>query len=358
MPLRPPSFAGLVDLVSRRVDVDFRVVTTIGLELAHSFLLLHNEGLCYRDISFGNVFFDPASGHVRICDIDNVGIDGASTSNVKGTPYFMAPEIVRGEALPSRNTDLFSLSVLLFYLLMIHHPLEGRRALEHQCWNKDAMDDLFGHRPLFIFDPADTANEPVPGHHDNPLVYWPLYPSFVRDAFTEAFTAGLRDPIDGRVRESVWRSVLSRLRDLIVYCQACRAQSFLDPDQGVPSCWSCGAAVLCPPVLDFGWTTLVLNHDSRVFAHHVRRDYDFDAAVAEVRPHPERHGVWGITNTSPKAWSVTMSDGREKEVAPERSIVIAPGMRIDFGRSGASATVREVPRSRAHGGAGETWSEF
>ncbi len=44
-----------------KVDIPFSVATTLCMELAQSFLRLHSEGLCYRDISFGNVFFDPST---------------------------------------------------------------------------------------------------------------------------------------------------------------------------------------------------------------------------------------------------------------------------------------------------------
>jgi serine/threonine protein kinase len=49
-----------------------------------------------------------------IADNDNVSVDGAGVLGVLGTPRFMAPEIVRGETVPSTQTDLFSLSVLIF----------------------------------------------------------------------------------------------------------------------------------------------------------------------------------------------------------------------------------------------------
>ena len=129
-----------------------------------------------------------------------------------GTPYFMAPEIVRGEALPSaERTD--SLAVLLFYLLMVHHPLEGARA--ERMWDLDAMLDLFGRAPLFIFDPSDSSNGPVLELHDTPRLLWHLYPESIRQLFTQSFTVGLRDPVDGRVPESVWRAAMISLRDSI-----------------------------------------------------------------------------------------------------------------------------------------------
>ena len=171
MQLRPNRFKNIVDLMKRKIEPTFRSLATAGLNLSHNYLLLHSEGFCYRDISFGNAFFDPDTGDVLICDNDNVAVDGAATLGVLGTPRFMAPEVVRGEARPSTQTDLFSLSVLLFYMLMVHHPLEGKRETEIKCLDLAAMNKLYGSDPLFIFDHADSSNAPVPGVHGNALAF-------------------------------------------------------------------------------------------------------------------------------------------------------------------------------------------
>ena len=76
-----------------------------------------------------------------ICDNDNVGIDRKTGGGIGGTARFMAPEIVRGEAVPSSQTDLFSLAVLLFYMLVNHHPLEGAREADIRCFDLPAMTD-------------------------------------------------------------------------------------------------------------------------------------------------------------------------------------------------------------------------
>ena len=104
-----------------RINPSFHTLTTVGFELAHSFWQLHAKGLCYRDISFGNIFFDPNNGEVRICDNDNTDVN-KKPGAISGTPRFMAPEIVRGDSNPDADTDLFSLSVLLFYMFMFNHP--------------------------------------------------------------------------------------------------------------------------------------------------------------------------------------------------------------------------------------------
>ena len=331
MDLRTEGYVGLVDFVTGRADVSFRELATLGLELADCFLALHNEGLCYRDISFGNVFFEPGTGHVLICDNDNVVIDGVGPSTVKGTPYFMAPEVVRGDALPSRNTDLWSLAVLLFYLFMVHHPLEGKRALEYDCWDEVAMRDLFGENPVFVFDPRDDSNRPEPGVHDNVLIYWALYPHFLRDRFEEAFTSGIADPDNGRVRESVWRSTMAQLRDAIAYCHRCGRQNFYDDAREGATCWSCRSVIRMPPRVRFGRRVVVLNHDTQLYAHHLHRDYDFDEPIAKVVRHPRDETVWGLQNVGPQPWRATPAGGEVQTVEPGRSATILEGLEIDFG---------------------------
>jgi DNA-binding helix-hairpin-helix protein with protein kinase domain len=342
MRLRDPTYKNIVDMMKRRIEPSFRALATAGLELAGSYFELHAKGLCYRDISFGNVFFEPDSGDVLICDNDNVTVDGSRDVGVMGTPRFMAPEVVRGEALPSTQTDLFSLAVLLFYMLMMHHPLEGRKESGIKCLDLPAMTKLYGKEPLFIFDPDDHSNAPVPDYHDNAIAFWPIYPQFLRDRFTTAFTAGIRDPKNGRVRESQWRADMVRLRDAIVYCPKCATENFYDADALKASggarrpCWSCGEGVPLPPRLRIGKDVLVvLRHDAKLFPHHVdvSRMYDFSAPVAEVTVHPTDPTIWGLKNLSGEKWVCATAAGSGKEVAPGRSVTLAAGTRIDFGRA-------------------------
>jgi DNA-binding helix-hairpin-helix protein with protein kinase domain len=341
MALREPRFKGIVDLMKRRAEPSFRALCTAGYELADSYLQLHAKGLCYRDISFGNVFFDPVTGEVRIGDNDNVAVDGAASGGVLGTPRFMAPEIVRGDALPSTQTDLFSLSVLLFYLFVVHHPLEGAKEAQIRCLDLPAMIRLYGTEPLFIFDPHDDSNRPVPGLHDNALACWPLYPQFLRDLFTRAFTDGLCDPQHGRVRETEWRQALVRLRDALLYCPACGAENFYDEEalraSGGQSgrCWSCQAALVLPARIRIGRNVVMLNHDTRLYPHHVddRHLYDFSAPVAEVSRHPTNPHVWGLKNLSGEKWVCTLADGTVRDVEPGRSVTLAVGTKVQFGVS-------------------------
>jgi eukaryotic-like serine/threonine-protein kinase len=341
MPLREPRFHSIADLMKRRIDPSFRALATAGFELAHSFLHLHSLGFCYRDISFGNIFFDPHSGEVLICDNDNVTVDGDRAGGVLGTPRFMAPEVVRGDALPSTQTDLFSLAVLLFYLLLVHHPLEGRRELAIHSFDLPAMTKLYGTDPLFIFDPQDRSNEPVPGYHDNALLSWPTYPGFLRELFTRSFTDGLRNSEHGRVREGEWRAAMVRLRDSILYCRHCGTENFYDGDAlrarkgDAGACWSCREPIRLPFRLRIARAVVMLNHDTRLFPHHLdeQRPNDFSVAVAEVAKHPDHAAVWGLRNTSREKWSFSScAHPSPVEVPPGRSVRLEAGVRINFGK--------------------------
>ncbi len=63
-----------------------------------------------------------------ICDNDNVSEYG-DNSGIAGKCRYMAPEVVRHEAKPSIHTDRFSLAVVLYKMLFVEHPLEGKRTV-------------------------------------------------------------------------------------------------------------------------------------------------------------------------------------------------------------------------------------
>lgn len=346
MPLRENRFKSIVDLMKRRVNPSFRALATAAMELSHSFLQLHMKGLCYRDISFGNVFFDPNTGDIAICDNDNVTIDGSGTKGgILGTPRFMAPEVVRGDAMPKSSTDLFSLAVLMFYFFMVHHPLEGRRESEIKCFDLPAMNKLYGTEPVFIFDPQNDSNRPVPGYHDNATTFWGIYPDFFRTMFVKSFTDGIRDPAHGRVRESEWRATIIKLRDSIVYCAGCGAENFFDAENAETSgsagvCWSCKRSVIPPLRLRIGKDTVMLNHDTKLFPHHTDRSrrFDFTHPVAEMSRAPHNPNLWGLKNLTSDKWVATKSDGALQDVAPGRSISLANGTTIRFGNCDGMVT--------------------
>ena len=335
MPLRPPNYKGIVDMMKRRAEPSFYALCRAAYNLAKGYEKLHAMGYSYRDISFGNAFFDPANGDILICDNDNVAANKVGNTAIYGTPRFMAPEIVVGKAKPSRNTDLFSLSVLLFYMFMMGHPLEGKLEATIKCMDIHAMHELYGSHPVFVFDTADKSNRPVRGYQDNVLIYWDLYPQAIRDLFTESFTVGLASP-NKRVTEKRWMEAAANLMSCIVICPKCGAEVFFDDtkvSQNVAHiCWSCQNAVRMPASIVIGKSRVLLQKNAKLYSHHINGDYDMETVVGSVGQNPNDPSLWGILNESKANWTYIKPDGIQVPVAVGKNAAIQKGVKISFGQ--------------------------
>ncbi|MCL2187507.1 MAG: protein kinase [Defluviitaleaceae bacterium] len=327
MRLRTPTYKSIVDLMKRRAEPTFSALCMAAINLADGYQSLHSQGLCYRDISFGNLFFNPADGEVLICDNDNVTVNQDTESGTYGTPRFMAPEIITLNKSPSTETDLYSMAVLLFYMFVLHHPLEGAIEANIKCFDAKAMEKIYGHDPIFIYDPKNDKNRPIPGYQDNAIIFWHMYPPYLREMFTRAFTDGLRNG-NARIVEKEWKDAFVRLRNSILYCHGCGAENFFNKK---PTCWKCRANITPPPRLNLGRQLLMLNHNSAVFAHHLHENFDFSTRVGKVSQHPQDPKRWGLTNESKDSWTYTKTSGDTAIIEPGKTAPLATGAKINFG---------------------------
>lgn len=341
MPLLEGRFRPLARIISAAEPPPFRITAGMGRRIADAFASLHSSGLCYRDISLGNLLADPLTAEIGVVDNDNCGSDDDPVF-VKGTLRFMAPEVLRDEKLPSTVTDLHSLAVILFFLFVHGHPLEGGRMERSYSWKSDGhMSETrlallhFGRTPLFVFDPSDDANRPLAG--DPRLVWWPLYPRFLRDLFVRTFTTGLADAsLAGRVTEGVWRRALIRLGDSVSAC-VCGASVFWDQDDPGKRCWHCGAVPPPPDLLDLPGHLVALSEGATVSDGHLRRSRDYDTLRAAVEAHPSRPGELLIRNLSDVVWAVQPEGEDAKQVAPGQRLRVRPAT-LDLG--GVRARIR------------------
>ena len=86
----------------------------------------HAQGIVHRDIKPAN-FMLLKDGTIRVADFGIARITASSktaTGTVMGTPSYMSPEAVSGKKVDGRS-DLFSLTVALFELLVGEKPFKG-----------------------------------------------------------------------------------------------------------------------------------------------------------------------------------------------------------------------------------------
>ena len=336
MELRPKEYKSIVDLMKRRAEPNFYNLCKVAFNLTRGYQKLHAMGYSYRDISFGNLFFNPDNGDVLICDNDNVSVNGNDDSSVYGTPRFMAPEIVVGKAKPSRNTDLYSLSVLLFYMFFMNHPLEGKLEANIHCMDVSAMNKLYGTNPVFIYAPDDKTNRPVRGYQDNAIIYWDLYPKVLKDLFVQAFTTGLIKPAR-RVTENKWIETFSNMMSEIIICPDCGAEVFLDEAGkealGVAhTCWNCPATIQIPVSVQIEKYRILINKNTKLYAHHIIGNGDIDTVVGSISINPNNPNLWGIKNESNENWTYIKADGTQTPISVGRSAAIMKGAKINFGK--------------------------
>ncbi|MCL2400133.1 MAG: protein kinase [Defluviitaleaceae bacterium] len=334
MDLRPTDYKSVLDLMKRRAEPTFAALCMAGINLADGYQSLHSQGLCYRDISFGNLFFNPVNGDVLICDNDNVTVNQDSDGGTEGTPRFIAPEIISRKQYPSTLTDLYSMAVLLFYMFMLHHPLEGAIEANIKCLDGKAMEKIYGKEPIFIWDPANNSNRPIPGYQDNAIIFWDIYPPYIRDLFTRAFTVGLKDP-NKRIVEKQWKEVISQLRDSIMYCSYCSSENFYDllkvKQNQNHHCWQCKGVISLPPRIKIGNQLIMLNHNTELFSHHIKGGFDFSTKIGKISKHPTRPGRWGLTNTGSDNWTLTKQNGESTTVMSGKTAPLQTDAKINFG---------------------------
>jgi eukaryotic-like serine/threonine-protein kinase len=344
MPARDPHLIEAAQMFGADDPPSLRTTARYGFELSNNFRQLHARGFCYADINDRNVFVDPRSGDIAICDNDNVDVNGTPSTMI-GTPRFRAPEVALGKANAGTSSDLHSLAVMLFVALVRHHPFDGA-AVTAKTLDATAVREHFERHPIFIFDPDDASNRPH-ARDGNPLAIWPVLPLEVRNLFTRAFTTGLRDPENGRVTEGEWRSAMLRLHDSFYNCERCGAENFYDFENSRSACFNCHAAAGAVLRLCIERETVVLNGDTTISAHHVDvgSRYDLGRVVAAVESHPAVANVWGLKNLDRRPWQAERL-GTRTEIGPGRSVRIVPGTRIDFGGRVGTVEKSAIPRER------------
>ncbi len=89
---------------------------------------VHSEGIAHRDLKLENIFVtkrDDGSPHLKLLDfgvakVFETATGPLQTTQVVGTPLYMAPEQLTGDALIDHRADLYSLGHLAFALLVGH----------------------------------------------------------------------------------------------------------------------------------------------------------------------------------------------------------------------------------------------
>jgi serine/threonine protein kinase/Tol biopolymer transport system component len=114
----------LASFVQTRGTMSDREVSGVGVDLCRALSALHAAGLLHRDLKAHNVMRQ-SGGRIVLMDFSSVhAVDSTEPAAAVGTPLDMAPELFSREP-PTVAADIYSLGVLLFYLLTGRYPVYG-----------------------------------------------------------------------------------------------------------------------------------------------------------------------------------------------------------------------------------------
>lgn len=340
MELRPPEYKDFSLFLLAKVHfANIEALINTALCITNGFRELHNRGYSYQDLNDGNFFVNPKTGDVLICDNDNVAPYGENLG-IAGKCRYMAPEVVMGQKRPDSHTDRFSLAVVLYMLLFLNHPLEGKRTM-CPCLTEELERKFYGSDPVFVWDPANDANRPVRGVHTNEIKLWPLYPAFVRKTFEKAFSHEVMVGNDTthRVIEKEWQEVFTTLRDLTIKC-SCGSETFIDPSQQSCRCINCGKSIERPPILKVKKYHAALAPGKKLYACHVQYDSDdFKEAKGEVISSRNNPSLLGLRNDSNNTWEAILPNGSSKGYPNGQVIKLGKGIKINFGNGNVAEVI-------------------
>ncbi|WP_137939539.1 serine/threonine-protein kinase [Chitinivorax sp. B] len=120
----------LSDLLKKKEVLSTKTVVEIGIQLAKALDYAHKRGVIHRDVKPANIMQLNDSKTIKVADFGICRIEGGDATqatrvgDVLGTPNYMSPEQVSGQAVDARS-DLFSAGVVLYQLLAGALPFEG-----------------------------------------------------------------------------------------------------------------------------------------------------------------------------------------------------------------------------------------
>ncbi len=143
-------------LALKEITFDPEIVVKIVEQLCSALSLFHQQDIVHRDIKPDNIMLDD-SMNVYLSDFGLAKMLWDTTEpddeGVTGSPPYMAPEQIRGEAL-TPQTDIYALGIIIYELLAGKHPYAGTKLSTMLA--KHLKEEL---PPLPVFN---AHQEPIP----------------------------------------------------------------------------------------------------------------------------------------------------------------------------------------------------
>ncbi len=139
----------------------------VAVDLCHALAAVHRAGLVHGDVKAQNVMRQ-VGGRIVLADFGAARLPEAAALHrplAIVTPYYAAPEVLLGVP-PSVQSDLYSVGVLLYYLVTGQFPVSGRTIEEfrvaHASGRRTLLRDVRPDLPPSFIRVVDAATAALP----------------------------------------------------------------------------------------------------------------------------------------------------------------------------------------------------
>jgi eukaryotic-like serine/threonine-protein kinase len=153
-----------LDEILREKSLNLKDIVNIGIQVAQSLDYAHGQRIVHRDIKPSNIMLT-SDGSVKITDFGIARIEDPAAAQltqageILGTPTYMSPEQVSGQAVDGRS-DLYSLGVILYETSTGRRPFTGKNiATIFNAITSEVPEDPMASEPFVARGGSRTLSE-------------------------------------------------------------------------------------------------------------------------------------------------------------------------------------------------------
>ena len=161
-----------------------------------TFAKIHSNGFCFQHIRLEDFWFNKNNGEIYLANVDEIGTIGMNYHILRNS-YESAPEVFSSNSMPSIESDLHSLAVMIFEIIFRKHPLieDKKRSI---IMTHEIVKEILGNNPVY--------NHII----DESVIFEYKIPDEILDAFQYSFSRDVLKQYNGkfRINERRWLELI------------------------------------------------------------------------------------------------------------------------------------------------------
>ena len=211
----------------------------------------------------------------------------------------------------------FTLAVLLFEILLGCHPFEGRKLATMAFIKEGDRIVNYGEKRVFIFDPQNNENAPIPGEQTKVTTRWVSLPEEIRDAFIKVFVE------KHYFLPQEWSGLIEGMKKNIYTCPCCKKITFIKIHESIPCIW-CGNSIDATFVLKNQFNEKII---PLVEGSEIKDDFGREILGKVLRT----NGRLIIKNVSNQPWDAFTPSGIQKQLPINGTMPVNVGIKVKIG---------------------------